>query len=252
MKKSFISIITLFFVIIGIQVFSQSPDSIQTLIKWKHKKLLKRSIGPTLLIGYGISIIDDNGLFYSSHDAYYDIQKKLSGFHTNTDDYLMFAPAATVFGLNAVGIKGKNSMLDASLIYLLACSFRSITTLGTKGITQKLRPDSSDYMSFPSGHTSFAFVSATFLFEEYRSKSIWIGVAGYSMAITTGALRMLNNRHWMSDVFVGAGFGILSTELAYYTYPWIKSKIFKNKKKNFVIVPNFGNKQYGISIAAIL
>ena len=29
---------------------------------------------------------------------------------------------------------------------------------------------------------------------------------------------MLNNRHWESDVFAGAGFGILSAHLAYLSH----------------------------------
>ena len=36
------------------------------------------------------------------------------------------------------------------------------------------------------------------------------------MATATSVSRLLNNRHWVSDVMVGAGIGILSTELGYY------------------------------------
>ncbi len=46
------------------------------------------------------------------------------------------------------------------------------------------------------------------------------------MATGVGAMRVMNNRHWISDVMVGAGIGILSTNLAYLThrYRWGKKK----------------------------
>jgi hypothetical protein len=40
-------------------------------------------------------------------------------------------------------------------------------------------------------------------------------VAGYGVAAATGVMRVLNNRHWVSDVMSGAGIGIMSTELGY-------------------------------------
>jgi len=40
-------------------------------------------------------------------------------------------------------------------------------------------------------------------------------VAGYGVATATGVMRVLNNRHWISDVMSGAGIGIMSTELGY-------------------------------------
>ena len=105
------------------------------------------------------------------------------------------------------------------------------------------RPDSIDNNSMPSGHTTLAFISATFLFEEFKDVSIWIGVAGYSIATATGVIRMLNNKHWMSDVFVGAGLGILVTELTYFVYPVVKgfitSKIHSSKERSMSLSPYY-------------
>ena len=50
-------------------------------------------------------------------------------------------------------------------------------------------------------------------------------MAGYSVATATGIMRVLNNRHWVSDVLSGAGIGIMSTELAYA----LGDVIFKGK-----------------------
>ena len=55
-----------------------------------------------------------------------------------------------------------------------------------------------------------------FLHKEYGlTRSPWYSVAGYSIATLTGAMRMLNNRHWISDVLVGAGIGVMSVDLGY-------------------------------------
>jgi membrane-associated phospholipid phosphatase len=53
---------------------------------------------------------------------------------------------------------------------------------------------------------------------------------------------MANNKHWASDVLMGAGIGIASAEIASYLYPKIKSKLNKSKTAwNFEpqIAPNY-------------
>ena len=39
-----------------------------------------------------------------------------------------------------------------------------------------------------------------------------------TIATSVAALRMINDKHWQSDVVAGAGFGILSAHLAYLTH----------------------------------
>ncbi|MCK4855256.1 MAG: phosphatase PAP2 family protein [Bacteroidales bacterium] len=193
--------------------------------------------------------MNDNGC-YSSYDAYEDIQKNYPDFQTNIDDYLMFMPAVGVYGLNFAGVKGKHNFVDRSLIYLISISLASITNGIIKRTTNVLRPDGSDYGSLPSNHTTIAFVSATFLHEEYKDQSIWYGIAGYSIATATGVLRMLNNKHWMSDVLVGAGIGILTTKVVYLVYPAAKnlfcSKDHKRSNNKLSLVPHLYPDHYGI------
>jgi membrane-associated phospholipid phosphatase len=47
---------------------------------------------------------------------------------------------------------------------------------------------------------------------------------------------MVNDKHWISDVLVGAGIGILATELVYYFEPLKNFNPFKNSK-NISFVP---------------
>ncbi|MBO4599585.1 MAG: phosphatase PAP2 family protein, partial [Bacteroidales bacterium] len=97
---------------------------------------------------------------------------------------------------------------------------------GIKYTSKELRPDGSTYNSWPSGHTATSFAGATILHKEYGlTRSPWYSVAGYGVATATGVMRVLNNRHWVSDVLSGAGIGIMSGELAYM----ISDLIFKDK-----------------------
>lgn len=47
-------------------------------------------------------------------------------------------------------------------------------------------------------------------------KSPWYSIGGYTLAGLTGVTRQLNNRHWIGDVLVGAGIGMISTDLGYF------------------------------------
>ena len=78
--------------------------------------------------------------------------------------------------------------------------------------------------SFPSGHTATAFMTATMLSKEYGHLSPWVGIGAYSVATTTGLMRVVNNKHWLSDVLTGAGIGIISTELGY----WVADRLFRD------------------------
>ena len=67
------------------------------------------------------------------------------------------------------------------------------------------------YRSFPSGHTTSAFAAAAAVSSEtsrWWPNTRWIiGPAMFTGAALTGVSRMYNNRHWASDVLIGAGIG---------------------------------------------
>jgi len=246
-KALFISLCLALF--IPVTLSAQVTDTITHHTETTGKKVVSMLLAPTILIGAGIATMDDRG-FYSSYDAYECIQKNYPDFHSNLDDYLMLVPAIGVYGLNLAGVKGKNNFLDRSLLYLFSFSLATVTTGVIKRSTNVLRPDGSDHYSFPSTHTAIAFASATFLHEEYKEQSVWYGVAGYSIATATGVIRMLNNEHWMSDVLVGAGMGILSTKIVYWLYPMVKRSIGSRSasKSNLSLVPYVSPGHYGLHL----
>ena len=150
----------------------------------------------------------------------------LSDFKTGIDDYLQFFGPAAVVGLKLGGYEGRSDwprlLASAALSYGIMAGFVN----GIKYTAKEMRPDGSTANSWPSGHTATAFVGATLLHKEYGlTRSPWFSVAGYGAATATGVMRVLNNRHWVSDVMSGAGLGILSTELGYA----IGDLLFKGK-----------------------
>lgn len=110
---------------------------------------------------------------------------------------------------------------------------------GIKYSTNIERPDGSKKNSFPSRHTALAFANATFLDKEYGLLNTGYSIAGYETATMTGVGRGLNNKHWASDVFAGAGIGILSTQLAYFFI----DKIYGNKGDNLSILSQLESKE---------
>ena len=72
--------------------------------------------------------------------------------------------------------------------------------------TNRDRPDGTRW-SFPSGHTSAAFTTATVLERRLGWKA---GVPAYAAAAYIGASRLQENRHFASDVLFGAAIGIVS------------------------------------------
>lgn len=71
-----------------------------------------------------------------------------------------------------------------------------------------------EYQSFASGHTTAAFAFATAVTSEVAlhapQHARAVGVATFSMAGLTAYARMHDDRHWLSDVTVGAGIGTVT------------------------------------------
>ncbi len=205
----------------------------------EQNRKIKSLFIPAGLITYGFIALGNNGLKKINNNTKLEIREDHPAFITKADNYLQFVPAAAVYGLTAMGIKGKHNFRDRSMIYLMSNIILNTTVFSVKKLSHQLRPDGFGYTSFPSGHTAEAFASAEFMRQEYKDVSAWYGIAGYAVATATGVIRLYNNKHWVSDVVAGAGFGILSTKLAYWIYPSVKRKFFKNKPMNTMVMPYY-------------
>lgn len=150
----------------------------------------------------------------------------MPNLRTHFDDYLQFSPLTAAFILKTCGLKGHSNWTEFITASAFSAGIVVAFTQSIKYSTCIMRPDGSSANSFPSGHTSFAFMGAAVLDKEFGKQYPLISVLGYSAATLTGIGRIMNNRHWFSDVVSGAGLGIMSTQLAY----GITDAIFKKRK----------------------
>jgi hypothetical protein len=208
----------------------------------------KSFIAPATFVVYGVISLHTDALQDVNETVHKEMYTAGQSHKTTIDNYLQYAPAAAVYGLNIAGIHGKNNFRDRTIIYGLSSLMMGITVNVTKNATHETRPDGSNNLSFPSGHTATAFVAAEFLRQEYKEVSVWYGIAGYAAATATGYLRIYNNKHWVGDVVAGAGIGIISTRLAYWMYPRIRRSLFKNKDVHTIVMPAYQAGSLGLAM----
>lgn len=224
-----------------------SGDSVVTSLSYKPKA--SAYIIPGVFIGYGIvSLTGDNVIRRLDYTTNAELQEDHPTFAFKLDNYLRYAPAAAVYGLDLFGVKAKHNIVDRSIMLLSSYAIVSASVGSVKGLSNRMRPNGANSHSFPSGHTALAFMTAEFLHQEYKDRSIWYSVGGYAIATGTGVLRLYNNAHWVSDVVAGAGFGILSTKLTYLIYPYLQRKLFHGKPLNVVFSPGYqhGNMNFNL------
>ena len=197
---------------------------------------------PSAMITYGLISLGNNGIREIDFHARHSLAYNNLFWHTHVDDYMQFTPAVAAYSLKLFNVESTNNLFDMSVLYGLSNLLANGIVSNTKSFTARERPDHSNYRSFPSGHTTTAFVAAEFLHQEYKNQSVWISVGGYGTAAFVGIARVYNNKHWVSDVVAGAGVGILSTKLVYWTYPYLK-KAFgkKDKPLQTFVFPEYGN-----------
>ncbi len=203
-------------------VQAQTTDSLQTHshhVEFKYNRLYL----PAGLMTAGI-ILDTNRKESIKNEVVEERNEHLFAFQNHIDDYAQFAPLAAVYGFELAGMEArtdwknrtaiflKGQLLNLGLVYILKTSLKNI------------RPDGTAY-SFPSGHTANAFAGATILSIEYGERYKWVPYASYSLATGIGAMRMANNKHYISDVIFAAGLGILSMKVAYWTHQYRWNKV---------------------------
>ena len=201
---------------------AQAQDSTHvTVFKPERLKSFNQVKLPAALILGGIALNTRPVIFVKKEIAE-ERNEHLPGFRTKIDNYLQYTPLVVAYGLDAFGVPSKTDLLNRSAILIKGEALMVGTVFLLKNHTGQLRPDGTDKQSFPSGHTAQAFAAATFLSEEYKDRFKWMPYAAYGIASSVGILRMANNRHYISDVLLGAGIGTLMMKVSYWThqYKW--------------------------------
>lgn len=178
----------------------------------------------------GIMFVDKPIQKFAVRHRKYQAVTDLSKYITNTGGVY---ETYTLAALGAYGFLFKNEKIKTTT-YLATQSYITAGLIGTliKTLSGRERPSSynPDHVgssmrfngpfaptgkdvngkrlngSFPSGHTTVAFAAATVYAKEYADKPI-VPIIAYTGATLIGLSRITENRHWTSDVFVGAALG---------------------------------------------
>jgi membrane-associated phospholipid phosphatase len=193
--------------------------------------------------------------------------------HTTTDVEIITSPGAYIIGgtLYAVGrLGGWDRVADLGWHGTEAILFsQGITTL-LKGVVGRGRPfltngtdpgdyhigqgfRSADWTSFPSGHTSTAFAAAAAVTNEttrWWPNSVWVvGPLMYGGATAVGLSRMYHNRHWGSDVLLGAAIGTFSgRKMVQYVHGHPDNRLDKIMLSTRIVPDGHGGVAVGTSI----
>ena len=218
----------LLLIVLSFTAQAQSGDSLQLQRKYSSQDFklhLKTTYVPAFLIALGSNannseFIIDNGAIKKERD------EEMPHFKTHVDDYMQYAPILAGYGCLALGSK-QDAWLYTKEI-LLNEIIMTTSVYSVKHLSKVRSIVDGSYNAFPSGHTAQAFSAATLFNDNFAKGKLWLQCLSYSSA-TVGVLRVLNERHWTSDVIAGAGFGILSAKIS----EWIVTSHHKKKLSNF-------------------
>ena len=151
-----------------------------------------------------------------------------------TDVRVLADPGSAIITVSMYGfgkLAGWKNVADIGLHGAEALVVAGVATTFLKGVAGRARPfvsidtnphdfhlgrgfSNGNFQSFPSGHTTAAFALASTVTSESQRwwpHQTWIvGPTVYSAATLVGLSRMYNNKHWASDVVLGAAIGTFS------------------------------------------
>ena len=148
---------------------------------------------------------------------------------TLTNSAYVVSAAAPITELLAGYARHDSALVGKGYTTIAGLGFNFIVAFGLKYAVNRTRPyvtypylqpyqhDSDP--SFPSGHSSFAFNTATSL---YLSFPKWyVAVPAYAWAAGVGYSRLYLGMHYPSDVLAGATVGIGTSWLAFQGNKWL-------------------------------
>ncbi|MGM9845677.1 MAG: phosphatase PAP2 family protein [Muribaculaceae bacterium] len=205
--------------------------------------------GAVIAIGVATSI---GHWFDHVNEAVRDGMSDLRGDHYfHADDYLQYVPVAAYLGMGACGIKSRHGIVSRLMAGATAYAAMGIMVNVLKYTVKEPRPDSGARNSMPSGHTATAFMGAELVRLEYGTV---YAIGAYCVSAGIAFCRLYNDRHWLNDVIMGAGIGILSARIGYWMLQLYRKwlKLNSHSGKAFAAAPAFepGSRSLGIALCA--
>jgi membrane-associated phospholipid phosphatase len=189
-----------------------------------HESSLKPAalILPGSLLLYGCLKPVINGIPKLDNKIMKDIQQRHPGFHTNAADYLMWAPSASVYAMDALHVKTAHNFREHLIIEAGSVIITGGIGYGMRLISRNKDAYKTSNTKFPSGHTANAFRAAEIVHQELKKYHPVLSYSGYVVATGVGILRIYGKEHFLSEVLAGAGLGMLSTKLTYWIFNKVK------------------------------
>jgi len=149
-------------------------------------------------------------------------------------------------GIAAVSSLAQYYLDDREYVYqshLRGLVYGGIAIYTLKTAFARPRPGNSDnHQSFPSGHSSIAFMSATHLTYAYGWKA---AVIAYPVASFVAASRLSEDVHWYSDTIAGAFLGFIIGRATFYD-PYESSSTDKKSNIQWDLIPIISQKQQSL------
>ncbi len=210
---------------------------------------LRSSIAPAALAGLGL-LIQANPDFKQRLQSYLDWNQdwKVPMY----EDELRWAPYLVGGLLPAFGLYSQHKPLHTLPLALTSYFFADFCIHRLKIATTIQRPNEKLqhlFNSFPSQHTSMAFVAASLIHLEYGHYSPWISIGCYGVASYVGYTRIAQNYHWTSDVLVGAAIGTFCTHLVYFAYEALADGLTRSKQQRLNMLPSFDGQHASLSLS---
>ena len=230
-------------------IFSDTKYILQSPVRWDGGDWFKASLvaGAT-----GLIFVFDDDIRDFMQDARNDTTDTLADVFEPFGNGAFVVPALAVF----YGIGHFNDHERTRRVALLGIESYLVSgafVLALKTVTGRHRPNKGNGSrewdafefnsnhSFPSGHTATAFSLATVLASEYKEYPL-VAYLSYGVATLTGLSRMNDDKHFASDVFLGAAIG-------YFTAKTIM-KLHSNKNGlHYTIYPRLSGRETSLVLA---
>jgi len=88
-----------------------------TVVK-RSESIRKTITAPLILAGAGLLTFQNREFFLSRYEVREVRNERLTFFQNHVDDYLQYGPIPAVYGLSALGIKGKNDFANKTVLMI--------------------------------------------------------------------------------------------------------------------------------------
>jgi hypothetical protein len=211
---------------------SSKDHSLDHLLQEQVRPLMQKAWDPTsqkiLAVGL-VSVWGANGQDQRIQEQWRDHQK-ISASNSDYGDKLVTYGIGPMIAVTQYFFDRENSYS-----HMRALISTTLVTGTMKWGFGRERPDQSDHYSFPSGHSSSAFTSATSLTYAYGWKA---AVVAYPVATFVALSRLADNKHWFSDVMAGAFIGMWMGRASFFNSSELKPQ-------SWILLPVIENQSVG-------